>query len=177
MEDHPGALKFHEVYDFLRASTKNENFGKPLPHGHRNRKGASKRDRRGRVLDNRAKSPRFYGIGGLIATLICGDLVLAGLISMPSPEEMGELVKELKMGALAGLQKLGLTSDISSKDDVRNAFSELSRHLESHLSPIERETMGYSVLMVEHALCKYSRLRGKRQKAKGKAGKRKRKVT
>lgn len=136
LADHPGALKFREVYDFLRASTKNKNFGKPLHHGHRNKKGASKRDRQSHVLDNREKSPRFYGIGGLIATLICGDLVLAGLITMPSPEEMGQLVKELKMGALAGLQKLGLTSDVSSKGDICNAFSELSRHLDSHLSPI-----------------------------------------
>lgn len=160
-------VDFDSIYIFLMATEKNKNINHPLPPGHSNRRNKNssppKYDAENRELDERTKVQRFHGIGSLIAMLIAGDLAAAGVYNMPTPEEMGKHICNLDKGAQNGLLKLGLISD-KSKSDVEAAVVEVCKYLDEHLSEAEKKVMGYSPIMVEHALCKYSRLLPKPQK-------------
>lgn len=93
--------------------------------------------------------------------LICGDLALAGIIDMPSVEEMGRMIADLGRGAQRGLYQLGLISSSKPNDvestDIIQAFKNLYIYLEAALTPEEKMAMSFSPLMLEHTLCKYGR--------------------
>lgn len=154
-------LSMKSVYDFLTSSRPNINEGKALFQDHHNRKQSRQSTRyneHGAEIDDRKSVPLFFGIGPLIALLICGDLVMAGLIRMPSKQEMGFLIADVGKGAKAGLEKLGLIGPSASKTDICNAFVAVCDYLEEHFTTDEKNLIGYNVVMVEHGLCKYSRL-------------------
>jgi len=78
---------------------------------------------------------------------------------MPTKEEMGLLVACLHKGATTGLANLGLICNkSSSKVDIQNAFIALYNYLDVELTTEEKEAIGFDVLMLEHSLCKYTRL-------------------
>lgn len=135
-----------QLYEFLVQTKKNPNFGLSA----RNKTAAT---------DKRSMVSVFQGIGPLTALLICGDCALAGLIPMPSPSEMGELVGIVDKGALTGLDRLRLTNKgSSSREDIIKAFVNLHAYLEQELTADEKNAMHYDVIMLEHSLCKYTRL-------------------
>jgi hypothetical protein len=100
----------------------------------------------------------FRNIGNLTALLICGDLIEAGILEMPTALEWGGLIYSLRMGAKDGMNLLGLTSQKSSKSEVSQAFASLDAALQCELEEEEKATMNYNVIMLEHALCKIKRL-------------------
>ena len=155
---HPGGLTFEVVYDFLSQHRPNSNFGKPLPSGQKNPKG--KTHSLGPNIDVRKTTMLFHSIGSLNALLICGDLAMAGIVNMPTKLEMGDLIFKLNKGVRGGLMKLGMIGEYPSANEVINAFVSLCDYLEQHLTDEEKETMGYSTSMVEHACCKFKRLFG-----------------
>jgi hypothetical protein len=108
--------------------------------------------------DPSKKVKLFHNIGSLTALLICGDLVEAGILLMPSIQEWAGLIHRLGKGAKAGMEMFGLTRKDGSKEEVRDAFASLDLALQSELRTDEKETMGYNVIMLEHALCKIKRL-------------------
>lgn len=78
---------------------------------------------------------------------------------MPSTAEMAELVFILKKGAMTGLARLGMIAEEKpAKKDVIAAFTRLSEYLTKELTNQEQAHMIYNILMLEHALCKYTRL-------------------
>lgn len=104
------------------------------------------------------KSSSFHNIGGLTALLICGDLIEAGILPMPTAQEYGGLIFTLDMGAKDAMEKLGLISKKASKVQVVEAFTSLDLVLQQELKEEEKVAMYYNVIMLEHTLCKIKRL-------------------
>ena len=101
---------------------------------------------------------RFRNIGSLSALLICGDLIEAGVVLMPSPREFGELIFRVGKGAKDGMNLIGLVKDNANREELCEAFESLHLALQSELTEDEKETMGYNIIMLEHTLCKIKRL-------------------
>ena len=106
--------------------------------------------------DNRIT--RFRNIGSLSALLICGDLIEAGLVRMPTSRELGKLVFKVGKGAKDGMTKIGLVRNGADGKDLCDAFQSLDLVLQQELTDDEKNAMGYNVIMLEHTLCKIKRL-------------------
>jgi hypothetical protein len=111
-----------------------------------------------RVTTNQKNTTLFRNIGDLTALLICGDLIEAGILQMPTAHEWGELIHSLRMGAKSAMCMLGLTSKKASKSEVSKAFASLDIALRQELDEEEKVAMNYNVIMLEHTLCKIKRL-------------------
>lgn len=104
------------------------------------------------------KSTLFPNIGSLTALLICGDLVEAGILPMPSAKEWADSIAKMGKGSKAGMEKCGLVGNGCSREEFCMAFSSLDQALEAELSQEEKDTMGYNSIMLEHTLCKINRI-------------------
>lgn len=104
------------------------------------------------------KKTVFRNIGPLTALLICGDLVEANILPMPTSKDWGTLIAEVGKGAQAGMEMFGLVEIGCDEDDICNAFISLDLALQRELRDDEKKTMGYNVIMLEHTLCKIKRL-------------------
>jgi len=105
-----------------------------------------------------AGKTRFRNIGSLTALLICGDLVEAGVVPLPSPREFGELIFKVGKGAKDGMAMFGLVKNDANKEEICEAFISLDLALQHELTEEEKEAMGYNIIMLEHTLCKIKRL-------------------
>lgn len=103
-------------------------------------------------------SSSFPNIGRLSALLICGDLIEAGILPMPTAQEWGGLIYTLRMGANGAMESLGLIRKGASRAEVAKAFMSLNLVLQQELKEEERAEMNYNVIMLEHTLCKIKRL-------------------
>lgn len=111
-----------------------------------------------RVMVDGENVTLFRNIGDLTALLICGDLIEAGILQMPTAHEWGGLIHSLRMGANSAMSMLGLTSNKANKSEVSEAFASLDLALRQELEEEEKAAMNYNVIMLEHALCKIKRL-------------------
>ena len=105
----------------------------------------------------------FYQVGLLARLLIAGDLAYAGVIPKPTVEEMGRMIALVNKGALAGLARLGLLNlpkkgTKLSKDEVTVAFKVVYEYLTKNLTQEEQDNMGIDTLVIEHSLCKLTRV-------------------
>jgi len=100
----------------------------------------------------------FKNIGHLSALLICGDLIEANILPMPTAHEWGGLIFTLNMGAKGAMEMLRWVGKKTSKVEVTEAFVSLDLSLREELDEEEKEAMGYNVIMLEHTLCKIKRL-------------------
>ena len=110
------------------------------------------------LLSKDGNVSKFYNIGPLTAMLICGDLIEAGLIPMPSSQELGQLIYKVGKGAKDGMLLFGLVEDGVEEEGFCDAFVSLDAYIERMLGDEEKATMGYNVVMLEHTLCKMKRL-------------------
>ena len=101
---------------------------------------------------------RFRNIGALSAILICGDLIEAGVVAMPSTMEFGELIHKVGKGAKDGMVMFNLVKKNTDKEEICKAFSSLDLALQCELTEVEKEAMGYNIVMLEHTLCKIKHL-------------------
>lgn len=102
-----------------------------------------------------------HGLGRLGAYLLTADYVYAGLVDMPSVSDMAYFINTIKGGALAGLQSVGLLpSDRfdESHQSVLAALRSLNHYVLQSFTDEELDLMGYDIIMLEHALCKFRRL-------------------
>jgi hypothetical protein len=124
----------------------------------------------------------FPNIGPLTALLVCGDLIELGILNMPAIEDWALLIYDVRKGATIGLQSLALLGESFTKEEVIDAFTRLNAFLVQNLSEEDMELMGYNIVMLEHGLCKFTRILTKAEKVnstykkKDKQGK-KRKLT
>lgn len=118
----------------------------------------------------------FTNIGPLAALLICGDLIETGVLKMPDVDVWAELIYHVKKGGITGLQRLALLNDTYTEEEAVQAFSKLHNFIGQNLTEEEHLIMGYDIIMLEHALCKFSRVT---RKAGGStsAGKKRKKAT
>jgi hypothetical protein len=107
------------------------------------------------------KIKAFPQVGNLIAHVLAGDYASAGKVELPSVEDMGEVITTTNAGGLKGLVAIGYLNGISkpSRDRVTDALREVYDYLDATLSEHQKQLMGFGMLMVEHALCKFSRAR------------------
>ncbi|TFK59509.1 hypothetical protein BDN72DRAFT_905779 [Pluteus cervinus] len=99
-------------------------------------------------------------IGALTTYLLVVDYATAGLVVHPDPQQMGRILFEIKAGGIGGLRALGFPC--RTVQETGDAFEFLMMKLTTVMTPERKERMGFNVFMVEHALCKLSRLGDKR---------------
>ena len=108
---------------------------------------------------------RIKNVGELTAFLLTGDYVYAGVVEMPSVEEVGSLIWQLKRGALDGLRDIGLVAENGqiavTEEETISAFTTLYDYTQKQLDeyPGLAEKMTFDPIMMEHALCKFHRLK------------------
>jgi hypothetical protein len=117
----------------------------------------------------------FPNIGPLAALLICGDLVEAGVLATPSIQEWTRIIHKVDKGGAEGLIRLNLLSQTHNEQEVFQAFNQLNSFLMDNLSEADQAMMGYNIIMLEHALCKFTRVT-KRNTESIKKNKRKKRV-
>jgi hypothetical protein len=107
------------------------------------------------------KIKAFPQIGNLVAHVLTGDYASAGKVELPSVQDMGEVITEINAGGLKGLIAIGYLAGIKkpSQEQITVAFEHLYQYLEANLSERQKNLMGFGVLLVEHALCKFTRAR------------------
>jgi hypothetical protein len=110
------------------------------------------------ISNDSNKKTLFPNIGKLSALLICGDLVEAGLLPMPPAKEWAESVDKMGKGSKAGMENGRFVKENCSREEFCSAFASLDEALQMELTNEEKETMGYNVVMLEHALCKINRI-------------------
>ncbi|KAI0039942.1 hypothetical protein FA95DRAFT_1612179 [Auriscalpium vulgare] len=116
------------------------------------------------------KTIRVYPqCGELIGYLLTADYVYAGVVTMPSVDDVGWVIHDIARGGLRGLGLMGLVEiDLTLKQFkkhdkppvavVQQAFGIFYDFVSSALTPAQRAHMGWDVIMAEHLLCKISRL-------------------
>ena len=115
---------------------------------------------------NQTEVPSQYlpKMGCLALYLLCADLSYTSAVAMPSIESLGEMVASVNLGAVNGLQTLGLVhADLSGqalKGTVKTQFVELFREISERLSEEEKDRMGFDGVVLEHTLCKVGRFLG-----------------
>ena len=110
------------------------------------------------------RQKNIKNVGELTAFLLAGDYVYAGVVEMPSVEEVGSLIWQLKKGALSGLRDIGLVSEDSkvsvTEKEVISAFRSSYDFTKQKLDhyPGLADAITFDPLMMEHSLCKFHRL-------------------
>ena len=103
---------------------------------------------------------------GLTSLQFANNLWVAGIVGDPSAFDMASwLYVNRDLGAARGLKHLGLQPETFK--DFYAAFLVIHGHLDEHLSMEDKEILHFSVIFVEHLLCKISRW-GARLQSQGK---------
>jgi hypothetical protein len=107
------------------------------------------------------KKKAFPQIGNLISHVLTADYAHAGKVQLPSIEDMGELVAEIDAGGLKGLRALGYLDGVPkpSKEQVTGGLRDIYEYLSANLTERQKRLMDFGMLLIEHALCKFSRCR------------------
>jgi hypothetical protein len=126
-------------------------------------KGSYLKDSKGKYeRDSKDKKKKaFPQIGNLISHVLTADYAHAGKVQLPSIEDMGELVAEIDAGGLKGLRALGYLDGVPkpSKEQVTGALRDIYEYLSANLTERQKRLMDFGMLLIEHALCKFSRCR------------------
>jgi len=109
--------------------------------------------------DSNSTTKLFGNIGNLTAILICGDLVEAGVLPMPSTSDWASSIIKMGKGSKEGMIICGFVGEKKcSEKEFCDAFISLDQALQTELSEEEKAAMGYNIVMLEHTLCKIKRL-------------------
>ncbi|TFK60160.1 hypothetical protein BDN72DRAFT_905211 [Pluteus cervinus] len=107
-------------------------------------------------LFNLIRKAHIPAIGTLTNYLLVVDYAIAGVVIHPEPIQMGQILFKIKAGGIAGLRVLGFPCH--TVEETGDAFELVMKKLAETMTPESKERMDFSVFMVEHALCKLSRL-------------------
>ncbi|KAJ7162370.1 hypothetical protein C8R46DRAFT_854523, partial [Mycena filopes] len=102
----------------------------------------------------------FFGLkgDGLTTLQLANNLVLLGICEPPEPEVMAAWIADKgDLGAFKGLRLLGFNVQHSDPLATRAAFLCVYNHLKENLSSEDKTTLGFSVIFLEHVLCKVQR--------------------
>ena len=100
------------------------------------------------------------GLGKLNLYLLTADLAAVGAVSKPTVEETGSMIAKLATGAMRGLYLLELVDSpkTAPEDAVIAACKDLYQYTMEELTEEEVTAMGFDTIVLEHALCKLTRL-------------------
>ncbi|KAF8148176.1 hypothetical protein B0H34DRAFT_737229 [Crassisporium funariophilum] len=105
----------------------------------------------------------FPEMGPLAAYLLTADLSYSGIVSPPSLDDITAVVYEINKGAASALEKLGLVTPRRGKgklnrQECRNALEYIHRIVGTILPSDQHAHLCYDYILIEHALCKFSRV-------------------
>lgn len=104
--------------------------------------------------------------GGLTAYLFVADMVYAGVVEMPTADEVASTVWKLGFGGYAGLVELGLVlkkakgQAKSQRPTCIDRFTRLYDHVYDALGDMT-EILPFDPICLEHTLCKVKRFSDK----------------
>ncbi|KAG7098078.1 hypothetical protein E1B28_000052 [Marasmius oreades] len=107
---------------------------------------------------SRHRIKAFPGMGYLSIYLLCADYAAAGVIAMPTFDELATVLLDVSGGALKGLRNLGFHCESVEKTSA--ALSAVDRVLRDLFRDTELAQMNYNLLTLEHSLCKDGVLEG-----------------
>jgi len=90
--------------------------------------------------------------GPLTAAQLTIDYATAGKATMPSYDDMADVILDIDGGGMAGLRKLGFT--VSNRKDISNALRLLHDEFAIRMHSDLQVRMNLGVTFLEHALCK-----------------------
>ena len=108
----------------------------------------------------------FPQLGPLASYLLTADLYYAGVVTKPTVDDMSTIIHQLNKGAVAGLERLRLISPRpkrkrskgkSNKEECRRAFQHIADIIFKAVPLNMHSSLRVDLILVEHALCKYSR--------------------
>ncbi|KAJ7479009.1 hypothetical protein FB451DRAFT_1172132 [Mycena latifolia] len=110
---------------------------------------------------------RFPVLGPLASYLLTADLSYTGAVGKPTLEDIAEVVWDMNKGAASALEILQLISprartpagakQRADKGEVKAVLAALFKRLQQCLPKAMQDDVGFDVIVLEHALCKFSR--------------------
>lgn len=114
------------------------------------------------ILDRKKKSKfPLVSFGALSIYLFTADLHAAGIVQMPSPAEMGKIIRTLGKGALGTLRRLGYVSRQGNMQESVQGFVQFFEDVRACLSEEEVQDLPWNPIVAEHTLCKLGRMNKK----------------
>ncbi|KAK7015295.1 hypothetical protein R3P38DRAFT_2543587 [Favolaschia claudopus] len=93
---------------------------------------------------------------GLTAMQLVNTLPFSGIVQMPTAMAMANWIADNQgLGAVAGLQLLGFKT--TTKNQIRAAFICFHNYLDSKLTALDKQVLGFHPPFTEHVLCKIPR--------------------
>ncbi|TFK62067.1 hypothetical protein BDN72DRAFT_933532 [Pluteus cervinus] len=99
---------------------------------------------------------KITAFGKLTTYLLVSDYAIAGVVAMPNCQEMGYIIHQIRLGGLHGLEKLGYPC--RSREETARSFESVYNMMLATMEDGYRDEVGFDVFLLEHLLCKYSRL-------------------
>lgn len=90
--------------------------------------------------------------------LLIADMHAAGLVQLPTFDDMGIVLPVLDAGGITGLQTLLYLSNSYNKVEVGPAFQKFFEDVSSQLTATELVDFSWNSITAEHTLCKFGRM-------------------
>lgn len=102
-------------------------------------------------------------MGKLSIYLFVADMHAAGLVQLPSVQDMGLMINYLSAGAVSGLTLLGylprsFEANASTRNLVASAFEKFFQDMQQSFTAAEQQEMPWNTIVAEHCLCKLTRI-------------------
>ncbi|TFK72345.1 hypothetical protein BDN72DRAFT_855525 [Pluteus cervinus] len=107
-------------------------------------------------LYNKIRKAHIPAFGALTTYLLTVDYAIAGVVALPEPMEMGQILFEINAGGIDGLRRLGFPC--RTVEETGDAFAFVMSKLQETMSPEREDRMDFGIFMVEHTLCKLKRM-------------------
>lgn len=110
---------------------------------------------------------RFPQFGPLCGYLITADYVYTGLVEMPSLNDIGTVIRTINRGGASGLELLGLikprarkgrTKSVPAETECQQGVIRVHDILKRELTDDEWTQGQFNPIVIEHLLCKYSKV-------------------
>lgn len=109
--------------------------------------------------DKKGKQKVFHNVGPLTAYLLVADYVYAGLVTQPSAADIAFFICTINRGAFQALLNLRLLPSAAKVEDCTAAVTHVWQYLDKHLPDDSKAQMPFDFILIEHALCKVTRLK------------------
>lgn len=102
----------------------------------------------------------WAGVGDLSMFMLVLDMHFAGLIDAPTLDDITDVVSTLQKGASFGLRDLGYVNATPTRAEIAAAFQQFFYDIDTILTDEQQSAIGWSPVVAEHTLCKFSRMYG-----------------
>lgn len=100
----------------------------------------------------------WAGAGKLNRYLLVADMCRAGLVDLPTVEDMAGVAAYLSKGAASGLQVMGFLTKGGTGPLIRTAFVAFYEAVTEELTDEQKVEFQWDPITAEHTLCKFTRI-------------------